>query len=253
MINEIADLLSNYTAWLTSKTHLKEVRDWVEITTPYLDRDNDYIQIYVKQNDNGYLLTDDGHTVASLIFSGCNLDSEKRQSIMNMTLRGFGIKNKNGELYVESTRANFPQKKHNLIQSILAINDLFYLASPYTTSIFLEDVTNWFKAKHVRFISDAKFTGTSGFDHLFDFTIPESSKYPSRFIKTINNPSRDTALAFAFAWTDIRDIRLNSSAIALLNDSIKAVSPAIINALKSYEIDPIPWSQREAREEVFTG
>lgn len=252
MIDEVADLLSDYTSWLTDKTNLKEVRDWVEITTPYLDRDNDYVQIYVKQNENGYLLTDDGHTVAGLIYSGCNLDSEKRQDIMNMTLRGFGIKNTNGELYVESTRANFPQKKHNLIQSILAINDLFYLASPYTTSIFLEDVTDWLKTKHVRFISDAKFTGTSGFDHLFDFTIPESSKYPSRYIKTINNPSRDTAQAFAFAWTDIRYVRSNASAIALLNDSDKNISPAIINALKSYGIDPILWSQREAREEAFT-
>jgi hypothetical protein len=253
MIQEIEKLLEEYTNWLANKTHIKAVKDSVEITTPFLDRNNDYIQIYVKETGNGYLLTDDSYTISDLVHSGCNLESDKRQDILNITLRGFGVKNINGELVVEATRNNFAQKKHSLLQTILALNDLFYLSSPFTTSIFLEDVTDWLKLKRIRYVSDAKFTGASGFDHIFDFTIPASVNYPARYIRTINNPARDTAESFAFAWIDIKDVRSNSSAIAILNDNEKKISPNVVSAFLNYDIKPIPWSEREESAELLIG
>ena len=43
------DLIRSYYDWLKAKTSWREVNGWVEITTPYLDRHNDYIQIYLRQ------------------------------------------------------------------------------------------------------------------------------------------------------------------------------------------------------------
>ena len=54
MINEIQTLLDQYMKWLKDKTALRQIEDWVEITTPYLDRHNDYIQIYARR-ENGRL------------------------------------------------------------------------------------------------------------------------------------------------------------------------------------------------------
>jgi len=72
--NEIDNLLTNYIKWLKDKTIVKQIReDWVEITTPYLDRHNDCLQIYAKKTDNGYLLTDDGYIISDLDNSGCML------------------------------------------------------------------------------------------------------------------------------------------------------------------------------------
>ena len=82
MINEIQTLLDRYNAWLKEKTVLREVADWVEITTPYLDRHNDYLQIYAKRVDGSFILTDDGYTIEDLLQSGCRLDSSKRQSLL---------------------------------------------------------------------------------------------------------------------------------------------------------------------------
>ena len=48
MIHEVQKLLDAYLAWLKDKTQLRQVADWVEITTPYLDRNNDYLQIYAQ-------------------------------------------------------------------------------------------------------------------------------------------------------------------------------------------------------------
>ena len=62
MIFEIQRLLDDYLAWLKDKTTLRQIDAWVEITTPYLDRHNDSIQIYAKKADGHFVLTDDGYT-----------------------------------------------------------------------------------------------------------------------------------------------------------------------------------------------
>ncbi|MCB0410580.1 MAG: DUF1828 domain-containing protein, partial [Flavobacteriales bacterium] len=130
MINEIQTLLDNYLSWLKDKTTLKKVKDWVEITTPYLDRHNDYLQIYARKMDKGYRLTDDSYIIQDLMQSGCKLDSPKRMSLLKMTLNGFGVQLCDNELVVNATKENFYYKKHNLLQAMLAVNDLFYLATP---------------------------------------------------------------------------------------------------------------------------
>ena len=76
MIGEINTLLEKYTQWLKDKTIAKQIcADWVEITTPYIDRHNDCLQIYARKEGAGYMLTDDGYTMSDLVSSGCQLDS----------------------------------------------------------------------------------------------------------------------------------------------------------------------------------
>jgi len=83
MIDEVRDLLDKYLLWLKDKTVLRQIQDWVEITTPYLDRHNDYLQIYVKRQDGGFMLTDDGYTIEDLKQTGCELESKKRPVNLN--------------------------------------------------------------------------------------------------------------------------------------------------------------------------
>lgn len=50
----------------------------------------------------------------------------------------------------------------------------------------------------------------------------------------------------AFAWIDTKGVRPpDSKAFALLNDSEIAISSSITDALKNYDVHPIPWSKRE--------
>ena len=252
MIQEVQKLLDQYLVWLRDKTSLRQVDDWVEITTPYLDRHNDYIQIYARKENGGYLLTDDGYTIEDLQQCGCRLESPKRQDLFKMTLNGFGVQLHDDALQVHASPENFALRKHNLLQAILAVNDMFYLAAPMVTSLFYEDVTAWLDLHDIRHTPKVKFTGKSGFDHLFDFVIPKSRRQPERILQTMNRPSRDTAQSLAFAWIDTREVRPpDSKAYALLNDTEQSLSEAILDALRSYEVTPIPWTKRESmREEL---
>ena len=246
MLLEIEQLTENYFKWLKDKTRLKQLHDWVEITTPFLDRHNDYIQIYIKKAQNQFILTDDGYTIADLKQSGCLLESEKRKRILQITLNGFGVSQQAGELMVHATLENFSLKKHNLIQAILAVNDLFYLASSTVANLFLEDVTTWLDLNEIRYSPNIKLAGESHYDHVFHFLIPKSKKFPERLMRAVSKPSRESAESFAFAWLDTKKVRpIDTTAVAILNDQEQKISAAVIDALNNYNIIPVPWAERD--------
>ena len=252
MIDDVQRFLDQYWVWLRDKTTVRQIEDWVEITTPYLDRHNDYMQIYLKGNNDGFTLTDGGYTLDDLEQSGCKIDSQKRQALLKMTLNGFGVEIKDRALNVSATQANFGPRKHNLVQAMLAVNDLFYLASPFVSTLFYEDVVDWLELSDIRYTPKVKFTGESGYDHVFDFVIPKSRTQPERVLKAINKPSRDTAQSIAFSWIDTREARpIEARAYALLNDSERSVPSDALNAMRNYDVNPVLWSDREdVREEL---
>lgn len=252
MSDEIQSLLDQYWAWLRDRTSLREVGDWIEITTPYLDRHNDCLQIYAKRSNGGFVLTDDGYIVNDLEQSGCRIDGGKRRELLKMTLNGFGVQIREKTLEIRASSDNFALCKHNLIQAMLAVNDLFYLASPVVTSLFYEDVVMWLDLSDIRYTPNVKFSGKSGYDHRFEFVIPRSKVQPERVLRTINRPGRDTAQAVAFSWVDTKEVRSpDCRAYALLNDTESPISENVLAAMRSYDVYPIPWSARdEAREEL---
>jgi len=246
MIDDIRELIRTYQEWLTQSITFRQIDEWIEITTPFLDRHNDYLQIYVKKEGNNYFLTDDGFILNDLISSGCALDSDKRKKLFISTINGFGIKEDHNMLITRATKENFPIKKHNLIQAMLAVNDLFYLAEPKGTKIFFEKVTEWLDENDIRYTPRVKFSGKSGYDHVFDFVIPKSRELPERILQTINNPNRTSAEMVAFSWIDIKDIReSNTKAYAILNDENRVPEEVHI-ALTNWEISPVLWTNRES-------
>jgi Domain of unknown function DUF1829/Domain of unknown function DUF1828 len=252
MIADIQKLLDDYAAWLKDKTTLRQVNDtWIQITTPYLDRHNDYIQIYAKRQNGGFLLTDDGEVIADLELSGCKLDSPKRKDLLKQTLNGFGVQ-LHGDRILEAhaSSENFALRKHGLVQAMLAVNDLFFLAEPMVASLFYEDVVAWLDLSEIRYSPNVKFTGKSGFDNLFDFLVPKSRSHPERILQTVNRPTKETAQKVILSWIDTKDVRpLGSHAYAILNDSEHGITPGVIDALRNYEVKPVLWSQRDSVKE----
>lgn len=246
MIAAVENLIVVYAEWLKQQTQLREVGHFVEITTPFLDRHNDQIQIYARRDNGSFVLTDDGYTIHDLKMSGCTLDTKRRKDLLHATLNGFGVQVQEEALTTRATEANFAIRKHSLVQAMLAVNDMFFTASPVVTSLFEEDVIAWMEADDVRFLPNVKFTGKSGYDHVFDFAIPKSKKSPERIVQAINRPTRETAEVFAFAWLDTREVRpADSQAIAILNDTERSIPQGILSALKSYDVTAVPWSRRD--------
>ena len=264
MIDDIHKLMDDYWKWLRDKTALRQVGDIVEITTPYLDRHNDYLQIYAEpQKDGGFLITDDGYIIDDLEMSGCKMGTPTRKILLQTTLNGFGIQCNNGALETRTSKKDFASHKHNLIQAMLAVNDLFYTVRTTAVSLFNENVGKWLTQSDIRYIPRAKFGGQSGYSHFFDFAIPESKKHPERLIRAINRPDRNAMQAALFSWRDTKPMRADtkSSMYVFLNNirdldeeelsspPPKKIPAATIAALENDGIHPVLWTGRESVRE----
>jgi hypothetical protein len=247
MIEEIRELLDSYAAWVREKSSLREVdHETVEITTPYLDRNNDYLQIFAREESGELLLSDGGETIRELALSGCDLESPKRRSLFRTAVNGFGVRLKDDELQVSASRANFAVRKHNLVQAMLAVNDLFYLAKPTILSLFREDVEGWLRADDVRFLASVNLLGKTGFSYHFDFAIPASKAHGERLVNAISHPDKTSTGNLIFAWMDTSEVRSPTSrCFAMLNDTERVVPKTLVDALNNYGIHSFPWSQRD--------
>ena len=153
----------------------------------------------------------------------------------------------------DASADNFALRKHNLVQAMLAVNDLFYLASPVIASLFHEDVAAWLDDSNIRYTPSVKFSGKSGYDHRFDFVIPKSRNQPERVLRTINRPSRNTAQTAVFSWIDTKEVRSsNSQAYAILNDSEQTISENILESMRQVRraSDPVVESRERTCEEL---
>jgi hypothetical protein len=240
-------LIKQYTNWLNSKTILRPLGEWFEITTPFLNNHNDYIQIFAKKDENRIILSDDGITIDELEMQGVNFErSEKRKAELEVILNSFGVKKTDeNELVAYCSENAFPETKHRFIQTILSVNDIYLLAEPKIESFFLEDVKKYFDEKEIRYIQNVEFRGRTNYSHLFDFSIPKSKKYPERIIKLINTPSKDLVISSLFSFEDTQKNRPESKGIIIINDKSVKVSEEINEAVKQYNIEPIPFTTIE--------
>ena len=75
-----------YVNWIRGSMQEKQISNNVfRITTPFLDRNNDHVEVYViKGADNSFKITDDGATIGELVFSGFSFKgSQKREDALN--------------------------------------------------------------------------------------------------------------------------------------------------------------------------
>lgn len=118
---DINAMIKEYTDWLNHGFTVSKVGEYVELTTPFLDRNHDHLQIYVRRNSDGtYFLTDDGYVLGNLKSSGVSIS----RSTIEQIIRGFGITLNGDSLQIVAQPQDYAQKKHLLLQTMLTINSM---------------------------------------------------------------------------------------------------------------------------------
>ncbi|MDA8143770.1 MAG: DUF1829 domain-containing protein [Thermoplasmatales archaeon] len=239
-------VIESYITWLRGRLKATQTEDYIEITTPFLDDNNDHIQIYVTKQNGDFKVSDDGDTIRELRANGLELKGPIREKILWNTLLGLGVQLDGDELIAKASARNLPQKVHDVIQASISLGEMRHLARRMVANLFKEDVSNFLKENNVRSVRSIKITGKSGIDQYFDFVIPESSLKPERVVQAISNPTVQSAKIFIMAWFDTYgQSRPMSIAFAFLNDQENEVKGEVKNALEQYKIKPVLWSSRE--------
>jgi hypothetical protein len=117
-------LLTNYSDWLRLGLKGVDVANGCRITTPFVDRHHDFLEVYISALPSGQLrLSDDGYVIRDLEISGFELEGERRHDALATILRSFDIRLAEDELVAETTIDAFPRRKHDFIQAMLAIGE----------------------------------------------------------------------------------------------------------------------------------
>lgn len=247
----VKDLVANYYRWLEETTVVESSShsDWVLIDTPFLGAFNDSIEIYVQKSPNGTIeLSDDGETMRNLELQGVSLTgSQKRKALLEAVLNTYGVSVKDKELRSTAKVETFSVKKHNFLQAILEINDLYVISKPNVTSVFKEYVSEYLMKEEVIFTPDFISRGVSGLEFAFDFQIAHKST--EIVLKSFSSINKSNLTSFLFSWEDIKPVREKATkktveAIAIINDAEKKVSAEYLEALEQKDAKYILWSER---------
>lgn len=246
-------LVEEYISWLRRGLEVEPINGACELTTPFIDRHNDHLQVYAQRIGDQIVLSDDGYILADLEASGLQLNTPKRREVLQTILNGVGVQERDGSLVIEASERTLGQRTHSLIQAMISVNDMFVMAQPRVASFFWEDVRLFLDEHDVRFSPRVKLPGRSGFDHAIDFLIPASRRAPERIIQAINSPSKNTIGSYLFTLSDTRGARAEESrAYAFLNDMERGVPGDVMEALDAYDVVPARWSEREALVEELS-
>ena len=241
-----------YIKWLEQEISVNKIGEYLEITSPFLDRYNDYLQVYAKlEADDEIILTDDAYIINNLQMSGVDINSNKRKQVLESFLNKYNVKLEEDALVTKSGIEDFPQKILFLMQAMLNIDDMFMLSQNKVASIFLEDVTEFLDSRDIFYSKDVSFVGKSGFIYSYEYLLQRTKEKPERLCKVINNPNKQNFQNTIFMWNDTKETRDNDSQlIVFLNDENK-IDATVIEEFKNYNVNTIPWSEREKHLELL--
>ncbi len=239
-----------YFKWLYDNTIQFNINDNTSrLTLPYLDRNNDCTEVFLKKSEDGYIITDDGETLSELRLSGFNIfSSKKRTSLFNNILLSHGVtKSSDDELYVICQKDEIYQKVHMLTQCMIKISDLFYTAKSTVQSLFTEDVKAFLEEQNIRYSPDVSFQGISGLTTHYDFVVPKYKDVPERIIKVVNNIDQAQTNIILFLWNDTSQARADYSSVlyVFMQDSEKKIPSSVITSMSNYNVVPVKWSKRK--------
>ena len=246
---DIQKLINEYASWLKSEITFERIGEYYEITTPYLDNANDYLQLYVKQEGENILFTDDCATIHGLKMNGVRI-TKNRKTHLERILYQYGVQLRGEELIAQVPINNFAQKKHLFIQAMIRIDDMFSMSKQKISSLFLDDIQEFFGEKEIFCVDNVQFVGKSGFSHNYDFLMQRTRNKPERLCQAVNNPNKTSMSNILFAWNDTKPARRHDSQLIVILNDANNIPKGVKEGFLSYDVKVIPWGERHLTHNI---
>jgi hypothetical protein len=111
------------------------------VFTPFMFEDGDHLSIVLKEENNEWMLSDEGHTYMHLTYDIDEKDLYRgtRQKIITNALSIFNVKDREGELVIDIKDEQYGDALYSFVQALLRITDMSYLSRERVRSTFMED------------------------------------------------------------------------------------------------------------------
>ena len=252
----IHQLICDYTIWLNGEISVAKYGDYYELTTPFLDRYNDCLQVYLKLDSEGNItITDDGYSINNLISTGFKLKpNSKRKQKIERLIKVYSLQIIDNAIVGTASPDDFPQKFQQFIQVMLSIDDMVEQISENPKDFFIEDVVSFLKSKAIPFEKDFPLMGRTGSKYKYDFYFPKTSTKKDRFCKVFSKITKQKRDMVIFNWLDTqeqRDKNQGNSELYVLLNNINIANMEDIVALKNYDIRAICFSNKAEVVKIF--
>jgi hypothetical protein len=147
------------------------VNDYIRIRTPLLYPDGDVIDIYLKEKEGQYILTDLGETLRWLRMQTISEKrSEKQETLIQDTLLTHGVEKYKGMLIIRiQENENLASAVTTLSQAAFRVSDIWFTFRTRAFESIIEEVAEFLTEKQIPFEQNKKFAGRSGRSRKVDF------------------------------------------------------------------------------------
>jgi hypothetical protein len=130
-----------------------EGEDRFLVVTPFRFEDGDHFVIVLKKEASRWILTDEASTIMHLSYWMDDKvlqegESGNRKEIMDSSLSGYSVQNRDGELVLPIEESRFGDALFDFIQALTKVNDISFLSRDIVRSTFMEDLMAFIK-QHV--------------------------------------------------------------------------------------------------------
>ncbi len=118
------------------------------VKTPFRFEDGDHFVITLKQEPQGWVLTDEANTLMHLSYwmdTDVLEDQGNRKEIVDNSLSLFSVENRDGELVKPIRDGRFGDALFNFIQALSKVTDVSFLTRERVRSTFMEDLLAFLK------------------------------------------------------------------------------------------------------------
>lgn len=240
-------MINDYSRWLHAKpaSIYDPKTGWTSMSTPFLGLYNDLLELYIKEDSDNIILSDDGQTIWNAETTGLDMNAPEQKRILDMILSRYGVNlNDEGALDVTVERKKFEQGKYRLLMAMFAINDMTFQGS----SIFYKNVKMLMMDKRVNAVPQIQIKGRSGIDFTFDYVV--SRPKVEFLVQAVGNLDTNKLATFILSMEEVKDCRKLLSdkdirGLLIVNDSEKAVHEEFLRALANRKLDYVLWSKKE--------
>lgn len=224
--------------------------EFTKIQTPYLYPDGDVVDIFVKYQDSGFILTDLGETIGWLLTNSIsNSLSEKKDELIKDSLIIYQVERYKGMLIKRCENAeNLSSAVIDLCQAIIRVSDVSFTFSGKTTNSFYQDVADFLMEEKFDFERNVAYQGQSERERKIEFKVINQDNIS--LIKGLHYTTKSQANSRSdiinSCWSDLQYIRTTNSNInfiSLINDELEIPYPENIRLLESNSIIAY-WSEK---------
>lgn len=222
-----------------------------QVTVPFDRADQDVITLWIIEEGDRYIVTDEGETYGMLYLSNIDLEQERREKRLESIQSRYGLDEAKYEIRLHTGSEMLGQRILDAIQAVQSISYLSYTRRQYTMSDFREDVGEYLTEYEYQYSRNARIEGKTE-DHRVDFDIVADKPAYLEALHAENvSTARSMAQRTAYKWTDIQKTAPDITCISMLDDESGEFDERTINILQEYSDAYIPWSKRNGLTDVL--